>query len=623
MSTGKTGTRRANHLNELGTLQGMDPFLRSKVLKYYKRPEIQNAIVDAALDKEIAVSYGGKGYGKRPDTLAFPNDVLQFVKNGATSFHCSEELWSNPLAIRTGMSRKEADELRKGWDLVLDIDCVELEYARVCAIVLLEAIKYHGVKSVFVKFSGNNGYHIAIPFEAFPKVIQGQELDEMFPEGPRKVALYLQEFMRKPLKDRLLEKFDINDMAKRLDKPFEELVKGKEFDPYEVMHIDTVLISSRHLYRMPYSMHEKSGLVSVPLKHEEVATFQRSDAEPHKVQPKMRFIDRASVTPGEASNLLVQSFDFVPPAHLQKKVKKTTEKREFLKPEEAIPEDLFPPCIQRIFMGLEDGKKRAMFITTNFLKCCGWEHDKIEERLHEWNKANPEPIREVILKGHLRHHKNTEGMPPSCSNKAYYKDLGVCHPDNLCSKIKNPVAYAKRKAWALQKNAPKRKVKPEIIKYDVVDEEDKVVAKKSEKVIFDKGLAHRTVQVLVLDPEKKAVLVGRRPNPEGPSTATSSVSGMVRAGEKYEDAARRILDEELKLRVILQQVHSFATENVVPKRFVGVFICYADKGFRPQESHVWLKVGEIQELIDKGLAEVFLKPCIAWLDQNKEKLFGE
>ena len=28
----------------------------------------------------------------------------------------------------------------------------------------------------------------------------------------------------------------------------------------------------------------------------------------------------------------------------------------------------------------------------------------------------------------------------------YYKDLGLCKPDNLCQKIKNPVNYSVRKA---------------------------------------------------------------------------------------------------------------------------------------------------------------------------------
>ena len=71
--------------------------------EYYSRPEIQKAILNFAKDREIAVMYAGY-YGKRPDVIEYLTDVKNFVKNGAFSFHCSEELWHNPLNIVTGMT---------------------------------------------------------------------------------------------------------------------------------------------------------------------------------------------------------------------------------------------------------------------------------------------------------------------------------------------------------------------------------------------------------------------------------------------------------------------------------------------------------------------------------------
>ena len=64
----------------------------STLLKYYKREDVRAAIVGAAEDKEVAIKYGEKGYGKRPDVVRHSKDVLEFVKQGASSFHCSEEL---------------------------------------------------------------------------------------------------------------------------------------------------------------------------------------------------------------------------------------------------------------------------------------------------------------------------------------------------------------------------------------------------------------------------------------------------------------------------------------------------------------------------------------------------
>ncbi|MBM3204333.1 hypothetical protein FJZ55_10580 [Candidatus Woesearchaeota archaeon] len=45
------------------------------------------------------------------------------------------------------------------------------------------------------------------------------------------------------------------------------------------------------------------------------------------------------------------------------------------------------------------------------------------------------------MKGQLQHFKAGEKLPPNCNNEAYYKGIGVCQPDSLCKKIKNPVNY--------------------------------------------------------------------------------------------------------------------------------------------------------------------------------------
>jgi hypothetical protein len=76
-------------------------------IKYYSRKDIEEAIVESALNREVAVKYSENGFGKRPDTLRFPQDITQLAKQGATSFHSSEELWVNPLQISSEMSKAE------------------------------------------------------------------------------------------------------------------------------------------------------------------------------------------------------------------------------------------------------------------------------------------------------------------------------------------------------------------------------------------------------------------------------------------------------------------------------------------------------------------------------------
>ena len=429
----------------------------STLLKFYKREDVCKAIIQAAEDKEVAIKFGDKGFGKRPDVLKYPKDVLEFAKKGATSFHCSEELWVNPLQLGPALKRKDMDELRKGWDLVLDIDCPVLEYSQIASDLLVQALKYHGVNTVSIKFSGNHGFHIAVPFGAFPRTVHGKPTRLLFPEGPRKIAAYLGEMIKPHFAKKLLEYEKLDQICKRAGKSFKEVVKNGKFDPFLVLQIDTVLIATRHLYRMPYAFNEKSGLISIPIKPEDILKFDKVQAMPKNVKVDLHFLD-VKPAPNEAKKLIIQAFDF---EVKEEKIKVKGKNEEFTCPENAVPEKYFPPCIKCILKGLQDGKKRSLFVLVNFLTSCGWEYDKMEELLEAWNKKNPEELREVIIKGQVRYHKANKKkiLPPNCSNKSYYQDMHICCPDNFCQKIRNPVNYAilKQKLVYLTKEKKKPK----------------------------------------------------------------------------------------------------------------------------------------------------------------------
>ncbi|PIN86507.1 hypothetical protein COV19_04405 [Candidatus Woesearchaeota archaeon CG10_big_fil_rev_8_21_14_0_10_44_13] len=434
----------------------------STLLMYYKRKDVQEAIVQHAKDKEVAVKFGDKGFGKRPDTIQYPNDILELARQGATSFHASEELWKNPLQLDPMMKRQEIDNLRKGWDLVIDIDCQFLDYSKIAGDFIIKALRHHGIMSLTCKFSGNHGFHIAVPFEAFPENVHNMETRLLFPEAPRKIAFYLKEMIKKHLAKELLKREDINKIAVKSGKKFNEIVKDGEFDPFTVLSIDTLLISSRHLYRMPYSFNEKSGLVSVPIDPESVLDFSKEDAKPEKVKisNNLVFIDRSKANPNEAKDLIVQAFDFGAKKQKEEEEKRSSSGRrygDFDALQEAIPVEFFPPCIKAGLKGMEDGKKRFMFMLVNFLSSVGWDHDQIEKELHEWNKRNKDQLRETILVGQLRYHKQQKKkiLPPNCDNGMYYKDMHICLPDNLCSRVKNPVNYSKRKVYYLNREKDK------------------------------------------------------------------------------------------------------------------------------------------------------------------------
>ncbi len=417
---------------------------KSVTLKFYKRRELQEAMIRHAKSKEIGMCYG-EGYGKRPDILAYPRDVIELALQGVTSFHASEELWNNPLMLNSSLSRKELDELRLGWDLVLDVDCKIMEYSRICADLIVKFLRYNGVENISCKFSGNKGFHVGVPFEAFPKQVGNISTKDLFPEAPKKIALYVTENIKEELAKRIMEfeNNDFNSVKEKVILPADEMIINDKGMPTlnidRFLEIDTVLIASRHLYRMPYSLHEKSGLASLPINPDKILEFEKFMASPERVlAPMFTFLDR-EVSGESARRLLIQALDF----EVKLEEEREDEKKEYeeLVIESPITEEFFPPCIRKALSGLEDGKKRAVFILINFLGKIGWSKSEIENFLHKWNKKNTQPLREVYIKGQMNSFKPGDKLPPNCNNEAYYKGIAICCPDELCRKVKNPVNY--------------------------------------------------------------------------------------------------------------------------------------------------------------------------------------
>lgn len=448
---------------------------KSMYLLHYKRKDIQEAIVEAAKDREIGVMYGLQNFGKRPDILQHSNDVLEMVMQGVTSFHASEELWSNPLQLGPGLKKEDMNNLRIGWDLVIDIDCHFLEYSKIAADLIIKALKYNGISSISCKFSGNHGFHLGVPFKAFPEYVNKTPIKQLFPEACRTIAAYLKEMIKNPLSEKILaaEK-DFNEIVTKVNMPAKDIIRyekneyGDEIpklDSEHFLEIDTILISPRHLYRMPYSFNEKANLISIPIDPAKVLEFDKKNADPKIVEVStFKFLDDSNTKQNEAKALLLQAMDFVAKKQNVGEEPKKPD-REFEEIKTSIPEELFPPCIKKILTGLQDGKKRSLFVLINFLTSIGWSHDKIELLLNDWNKKNNEPIREVYLKGQLNYHKQHKKkiLPPNCDNQMYYKDLQVCTPDGLCRKIKNPVNYSivKMKSKEREQNESSNKGKKE------------------------------------------------------------------------------------------------------------------------------------------------------------------
>ncbi|MFW6310715.1 MAG: hypothetical protein ACOC1K_00605 [Nanoarchaeota archaeon] len=479
---------------------------------YYSRPEVQKAIYEFCKNREICPRYF-EGFGKRPDSFQYISEVFEVVKKGATSFHCSEELWKEPLDIKTGMSEEEANELRTGWDLLIDIDCPYFDYSKIAAKAIINMLEKEGVDNIGLKYSGSKGFHIIIPWKSFPKEIAGEESKNLFPDLPRKIVAYIryksEEEMEKLLPKDFEKQFSNVDIKKGIKcnncgeianeydlvklycgfckreeiqrvnsqkklicpeckREFE--LKTKEtiyecktcrtdsktdkdnfskkigIDLFTLMGLDLVLVSPRHLFRTPYSLHEKTSLSSVVINKSELDKFDLKDASPMKVEVKKFLPDSKE---GEARNLVLKALDWYDEKFPEE------EKQSFKGDYQPIKitdfsEKNFPPCIKRILKGLEDGRKRALFVLINFFRSIGMEDEMLEKIIYDWNKKNKTQLKKGYIKSQISWaYKRKPIMPPNC--REFYQAIGVCAPELICDKIKNPINYTIRKSFSNKK----------------------------------------------------------------------------------------------------------------------------------------------------------------------------
>ncbi len=417
------------------------------ILKHYSRKDVQKEIVKICKNREVAVNFGNKGFGKRPDVIQYEADVNELAKQGASSFHISVERWNDPLQLSSGITKRDMDEIRSGFDLLLDVDSKFVAYSKIGAYLVIEALKFYNIKNIFVKFSGGSGFHILVPYESFPLNVNNFETRKLFPDGVRVIAAYLRDMIKQHLSEQILSLNTIEEISKNLNIPLKDLISDDGFNPFSVVDIDSVLISPRHLFRSPYSINEKTGLVSVPIEYENVRKFDLKSAKINNIEVgKVNFLQDLKGDNGEAGKLILQAFDWAM-RNKREEIKELNKAKDFTAPINAISTDFFPPCMKLGLQGLKDGKKRFVFILINFLRSSGWNMDSIKEFLLKWNKKNPEPLREGYILSQISWASRQKVMlPPNCDNQAYYMGIGICCPDDLCKKIKNPVNYAIRKS---------------------------------------------------------------------------------------------------------------------------------------------------------------------------------
>ncbi len=488
---------------------------------YYSNPGVQEALLKFAKDREVVPRYF-EGFGKRPDALQYLSDIINLVQKGATSFHSSEELWTNTLELSSEITKEQMDSLRKGWDLLIDIDSPYLDLSKIAAILVSIALEYYGIKNYGIKYSGSKGFHIIVSGKAFPSFFNGQETKKMFPEWPRAITEFLfhqieDEFRIKAGKIMNLNKKgekkriyclncnraaligqlaiyecpvcrlttrrkDVKQKERRLRCLNEkcpgvlELIETKDYyyceyckdfeneknkldsgkypelfnerageEVSEHTKFDLVLVAPRHLFRMPYSLHEKTSLASAVLTKDEIQNFEPKDAEPLKI--KIRDFMPKNIS-GEARRLLSAALEW---KREHEKQEEETIKQKYKQYDNNIKIDLkevnesvFPEPIKKLLKGIKDGKKRGLFVLITFYRSLGFPAEYINEKIRDWNKKNEVPLKEGYIQSQINWHlkQKKKILPPNYENQSFYRDLGLLDKK---PEAKNPISEIMRK----------------------------------------------------------------------------------------------------------------------------------------------------------------------------------
>ena len=123
---------------------------------------------------------------------------------------------------------------------------------------------------------------------------------------------------------------------------------------------------------------------------------------------------------------------------------------------------------------------------------------------------------------------------------------------------------------------------------DIVDENDIVIGKDSKENKFEKELITRNVAVFLRDSEGKFIIVKRAAHKKSfPNRLDVAACGNVSAGESYEDAAKREMEEELgiecEIRLLKKIYHEFEENGKKLRYFTGIFTGTCDKAAKPND----------------------------------------
>lgn len=125
--------------------------------------------------------------------------------------------------------------------------------------------------------------------------------------------------------------------------------------------------------------------------------------------------------------------------------------------------------------------------------------------------------------------------------------------------------------------------------FDVVNDRDEVIGRRSRREVHRLGLNHRAVHILVFNSRGELFLQKRSMKKDRhPGVWDSSASGHVDSGEDYDTSAVRELEEEIGLKIAkpLQRLFKIPACAETEQEFVWIYRCESEGPFTLNENEI-------------------------------------
>jgi len=220
---------------------------------FYLRNDVLEALAFQATNRELAL-YWGKDRtirGLKAESVEELRSIIdRYTTDRPFSILRSVEEFSEPLEV----GNKPPSSLRIGWDLLVDIDSENFNDSRRAAVKLIKLYNTFKIP-YFLKFSGRRGFHFITPGRIFEVGTKREWLDA-YPTLPEKIARFINACLNEPK-----------------------------------VKLDMAVYNVRRLNRMAYSIHQESGLTSIPVEDPTVFKVEEAKLENVKVDIEALKVD--------------------------------------------------------------------------------------------------------------------------------------------------------------------------------------------------------------------------------------------------------------------------------------------------------------------------------------------